>query len=76
MISLQVSIETTIGNSNPALMTFIQPENSVMEGIRTQVANRLAVDGATWADLFSRYNSGTYETVIIIHSFIKKVLTT
>lgn len=52
-------METTIGNSNKDLLAFIQPEGTVLEGIRNMVANRLATNGATWADIFERYNSGT-----------------
>ena len=31
-----------------------------MEGVRATVANRLATDGDTWTEIFSRHNSGTY----------------
>lgn len=55
-----VTLETTIGNSNPALWNFVQPTGTVMEWIRNIVANRLAVTGKEWADWFSQYNSGTY----------------
>lgn len=56
---LQVTLETTIGNRNPALWKYVQPKDCVMEWVRNVVANRLAVDGATWADTFRRFNSGT-----------------
>ncbi|KAG7490568.1 hypothetical protein JOB18_038353 [Solea senegalensis] len=55
-----VTLETTIGNSNPALWKFVQPTGSVMEWLRNIVANRLAVTGKAWAEIFSKYNSGTY----------------
>ncbi|KAK1892988.1 putative phospholipase B-like 2 [Dissostichus eleginoides] len=55
-----VTLETTIGNSNPALWKFVQPTGSVMEWIRNIVANRLASTGKEWAEIFSKYNSGTY----------------
>ncbi|XP_060926880.1 putative phospholipase B-like 2 [Limanda limanda] len=55
-----VTLETTIGNSNPALWKFVQPTGSVMEWLRNIVANRLAVTGKTWAEIFTKYNSGTY----------------
>ncbi|NP_001076460.1 putative phospholipase B-like 2 precursor [Danio rerio] len=55
-----VTLETTIGNSNAALWKFVQPRGSVMEWLRNIVANRLAGDGQSWAQTFSRYNSGTY----------------
>ncbi|KAK7934079.1 hypothetical protein WMY93_004975 [Mugilogobius chulae] len=55
-----VTLETTIGNSNPALWDFVQPTGTVMEWLRNIVANRLASTGKEWADIFSQYNSGTY----------------
>ncbi|XP_037339386.1 putative phospholipase B-like 2 [Pungitius pungitius] len=55
-----VTLETTIGNSNPALWKFVQPTGTVMEWLRNIVANRLATTGKEWADIFKKYNSGTY----------------
>lgn len=55
----QVTLETTIGNRNPALWKYVTPGDCVMEWVRNIVANRLAVDGDTWADVFKRFNSGT-----------------
>uniref|UniRef100_A0A1A8FFZ3 Phospholipase B-like n=1 Tax=Nothobranchius korthausae TaxID=1143690 RepID=A0A1A8FFZ3_9TELE len=55
-----VTLETTIGNSNPDLWKYVQPKPSVMEWLRNIVANRLATTGEEWAKLFGRYNSGTY----------------
>uniref|UniRef100_A0A7N8XR03 Phospholipase B-like n=1 Tax=Mastacembelus armatus TaxID=205130 RepID=A0A7N8XR03_9TELE len=55
-----VTLETTIGNSNPALWKFVQPTGSVMEWLRNIVANRLAATGKEWAEIFKKYNSGTY----------------
>ncbi|XP_062613550.1 citron Rho-interacting kinase-like, partial [Saccostrea cucullata] len=55
-----VSLETTIGNSNPALWQYISPTNSVLEGIRTMVSNYLASSGNSWGAVFTQYNSGTY----------------
>ena len=56
---LQVTLETTIGNSNPDLWKFVQPRGAVMEWLRNIVANRLADSGEQWAQVFSKYNSGT-----------------
>ncbi|WAR23064.1 PLBL2-like protein [Mya arenaria] len=53
------SLETTIGNSNPSLYKYVT-SNTVLEGTRTMVANRLGTNGKDWATLFSQYNSGTY----------------
>uniref|UniRef100_A0A8C5GIB8 Phospholipase B-like n=2 Tax=Gouania willdenowi TaxID=441366 RepID=A0A8C5GIB8_GOUWI len=55
-----VTMETTIGNNNPALWKFVQPTGTVMEWLRNIVANRLASTGREWAEIFSKYNSGTY----------------
>ncbi|XP_059532653.1 putative phospholipase B-like 2 [Myotis daubentonii] len=55
-----VTLETTIGNRNPSLWKFVQPRDAVMEWVRNIVANRLASDGASWAETFKRFNSGTY----------------
>lgn len=55
-----VTMETTIGNSNDDLWKFVKPQDVVMEWLRNIVANRLAENGRDWADIFSRYNSGTY----------------
>lgn len=55
----QVTLETTIGNKNPDLWKYVKPEGCVMEWVRNTLANRLAVDGGSWADVFKRFNSGT-----------------
>ncbi|XP_071369739.1 putative phospholipase B-like 2 [Centroberyx affinis] len=55
-----VTLETTIGNSNPALWKFVQPTGQVMEWLRNIAANRMAATGKQWAEIFSMYNSGTY----------------
>lgn len=60
ILCLQVTLETTIGNSNPALWKFVQPKGTVFEWLRNIVANRLAATGEEWADIFSKYNSGTW----------------
>jgi len=53
-------LETTIGNNNKALWRFVHPHESVLEGVRATVANRLATDGESWTRVFSKHNSGTY----------------
>uniref|UniRef100_H3AVI6 Phospholipase B-like n=1 Tax=Latimeria chalumnae TaxID=7897 RepID=H3AVI6_LATCH len=54
-----VTLETTIGNSNPALWKYVRPEGAVMEWLRNIVANRLAKSGMEWATVFKKFNSGT-----------------
>lgn len=56
---LQVALETTIGNNNPALWKYLDPRGSVLEWLRNIVANRLARSGPEWATVFQRFNSGT-----------------
>lgn len=55
-----VTLETTNGNSNTTLWKYITPVGTVPEWIRNVVANRLAKSGGEWCQIFSRYNSGTY----------------
>jgi hypothetical protein len=66
-----VTQETTIGNSNPDLWSFVKPTGQVLEFIRTMVANRLAQSGKEWSDIFSRYNSGTYNNQWMIVDYNK-----
>ncbi|XP_007468655.1 PREDICTED: putative phospholipase B-like 2 [Lipotes vexillifer] len=60
IVYVAVTLETTIGNRNSALWKYVQPEGCVLEWMRNVVANRLALDGDSWADIFKRFNSGTY----------------
>ncbi|XP_052004699.1 putative phospholipase B-like 2 [Xyrauchen texanus] len=64
-----VTMETTIGNSNSDLWKFVQPRGAVMEWLRNIIANRLAETGSAWADVFSKYNSGTYNNQWMIVDF-------
>ena len=40
-----VAMETTIGNSNKDLWKYVKPVGTVLEGVRSVVANRLATSG-------------------------------
>ncbi|XP_063310769.1 putative phospholipase B-like 2 [Pelobates fuscus] len=66
-----VTLETTIGNSNPLLWKYIQPQGSVLEWLRNIVANRLATGGQEWAKLFEKFNSGTYNNQWMIVDYNK-----
>lgn len=55
-----VTLETTIGNSNPALWKNITATGELLEWIRTIVANRIGENGKNWTHYFSMHNSGTY----------------
>jgi len=59
-------IETTIGNSNPDLWSNVKPSGSVLEGIRSMVANRMSSTGEQWTKIFRRKNSGTYNNQWIL----------
>ncbi|KAL7642454.1 UNVERIFIED_CONTAM: hypothetical protein RMT77_007015 [Armadillidium vulgare] len=54
------TLETTIGNSDPALWKNVKPVGELQEWIRVIAANRLATSGRTWTAIFKQYNSGTY----------------
>ncbi|BHF74146.1 Putative phospholipase B-like 2 [Sparganum proliferum] len=57
-----VTLETTNGNHNPDLWSFVRHglNTSVLEVFRVMIANRLARSGLEWVSYFSRENSGTY----------------
>jgi len=54
-----VVIETSNQIINTSLYDKVKIE-SLLSWQRTTLANRLATDGETWSELFSIYNSGTY----------------
>ncbi|PSN46677.1 putative phospholipase B-like 2 [Blattella germanica] len=53
-------METTIGNNNRSLWSYVNAEGQVLEQIRALVATRLSTGGKQWSSIFSQYNSGTY----------------
>ncbi|XP_015781725.1 putative phospholipase B-like 2 [Tetranychus urticae] len=59
-------METTLMNFNETSYQFVKPDAGVLTFIRTMVANRLAVDGQSWSQIFSRYNLGTYNNQFMI----------
>lgn len=65
-----VVTETTILNHNSTLWQEIRPD-SVMEFVRNTVANRLATDGQSWSEIFSRHNSGTYNNQWMVLDWLK-----
>jgi hypothetical protein len=60
-----VVTETTNGFMDSSLNHWIRPE-SLMSWVRAAVANRVAKSGAQWVDMFSLYNSGTYNNQWIV----------
>jgi Phospholipase B len=61
-----VVLETTIGNSNATLYKLYIKPTTVLDWMRNIVANRLANSGQTWYDVFSQYNSGTYNNEFFV----------
>jgi len=60
-----VVMETTNGLLNNKLYVYVTPTN-VLSWVRIIVANRMARDGKEWVQIFSNYNSGTYNNQWII----------
>lgn len=58
--------ETTIHNYDEKLYKQININEMIFEFLRTMVANRLARNGSEWAEIFGRYNSGTYNNQFMI----------
>ena len=54
-------IETTNNIWNKALYDKVKPE-SLLTWQRVIVANRMSTGGKQWAEVFSKFNSGTYVT--------------
>ena len=52
--------------NNDNLWHSVQPNGKVLEFIRVLVANRLSRNGQEWTDVFSRHNSGTYNSQFMI----------
>lgn len=64
------TMETTTGNGNSSLFRYIKPTTN-LEYVRNIAANRLATSGQEWADIFSRYNSGTYNNQWMVVDYKK-----
>ena len=65
--------ETTIGNSNPALVKEFVSPLSLMEWLRNILANRMAATGLSWPGLYAKYNSGSYcnQNMILDYNLFK-----
>lgn len=66
-----VLLQTTNSVYNKTLLKFVVPE-SLLAWQRVRVANMMAVGGKDWAEIFSRYNSGTYNNQYMVLD-LKKV---
>jgi hypothetical protein len=54
-----ITVLIAAGYSNPALNQYIVP-TTVLEWTRNILANRLANNGSQWTEIYSQFNSGTY----------------
>lgn len=66
-----VLLQTTNSVYNKTLLKFVVPE-SLLAWQRVRVANMMAVGGKDWAEIFSKYNSGTYNNQYMVLD-LKKV---
>ena len=65
------SLETTLFVYNSSLLEQNSPVGQLWEPVRVMVANRLATGGQHWAQLFSRFNSGTYNNQWMVLDYNK-----
>ncbi|XP_076075549.1 phospholipase B-like 1 [Mytilus galloprovincialis] len=65
MSSNMVMLQTTNNVFNQTLYKLVQPQ-SLLAWQRVRVANMMASSGKQWADVFSLYNSGTYNNQYMI----------
>jgi len=54
------NIETTVSVFNRSLYVFVKAEGQLHSWLRTIVANNMAKTAKEWTQVFTRYNSGTY----------------
>ena len=65
------SLETSLFVYNSSLLEQNSPVGQLWEPVRVMVANRLARGGRDWAQLFSQYNSGTYNNQWMVLDYNK-----
>ncbi len=56
-------IETLLSVVNMSIYDVITPR-SILSWMRVMVANRMASSGKQWIEVFSKYNSGTYNNQV------------
>ncbi|KAM5262755.1 phospholipase B-like 1 [Ctenodactylus gundi] len=66
-----ILLQTTNNVYNKTLMKMVVPEN-LLAWQRVRVANMMADSGHRWAEIFSKYNSGTYNNQYMVLD-LKKV---
>ncbi|KAM7115933.1 phospholipase B-like 1 isoform 1-T1 [Molossus nigricans] len=60
-----VLLQTTNSVYNKTLLQLVTPQ-SLLAWQRVRVANMMANDGKQWAEIFSKYNSGTYNNQYMV----------
>ncbi|XP_075409447.1 phospholipase B-like 1 [Tenrec ecaudatus] len=66
-----IMLQTTNSVFNKTLLQQVVPQ-SLLAWQRVRIANMMAKDGRTWAEIFSKYNSGTYNNQYMVLD-LKKV---
>ena len=64
-------LETTLFVYNSSLLEENTAVGQVWEPVRVMVANRLGREGREWSELFSQYNSGTYNNQWMVLDYNK-----
>ena len=65
-------LQTTNSIINQSLYELVTPE-SLFAWQRVRVSNSMARDGKQWGELFSKYNSGTYNNQYMVIDYNKFV---
>ena len=65
------TLETTLFVYDSSLLEQISGSGQIWEPVRVMVANRLGRGGQDWAELFSQYNSGTYNNQWMVVDYNK-----
>ncbi|XP_006888538.1 PREDICTED: phospholipase B-like 1 [Elephantulus edwardii] len=60
-----ILLQTTNSVFNETLLKQVVPQ-SLLAWQRVRIANMMAKDGRTWAEIFSKYNSGTYNNQYMV----------
>jgi hypothetical protein len=60
-------METTEAVYNNSLYAFVTANGTVQSWARAFVSNLLAHGAQAWSDMFSQFNSGTYNNMWYVH---------
>eukprot|EP00743_Colponemidia_sp_Colp-15_P003531 GILK01003809.1.p1 GENE.GILK01003809.1~~GILK01003809.1.p1 ORF type:complete len:592 (-),score=106.68 GILK01003809.1:9-1784(-) len=73
MSSKLVVLETTLEILDESVYQLVDTEHSLANFFRIMAANRLAASAEQWANIFEKYNSGTYNSQWVILDYNKFV---